>query len=45
MITGEDETAGPQERYPAGRFNRLSGFIDDDQVESPLAKDLAVEAG
>ena len=44
MIAREHEAAGAKERNPAGRFDRLSGFVDHHEIESSLAKHLAIKA-
>ena len=45
MIPGQDHAAGAEQWNPARRLDGLRGFVDDGQIELPLAKDLAIEAG
>ena len=44
MIAGQHEAIAAQERDPAARLRALAGLVDDDEIKSPRAQQLAVDA-
>src|SRR6185295_16080811 len=45
VVAGEDDAAGAEQRNPAGGFDRLRRFVDDDEIERAVANDLAIDTG
>ena len=45
MIAGKHQAVAAQQRDPAARLGALAGLVDDHQVETPRAQQLAVDAG